>query len=312
MDVIDLHTMKREEGISSPLSVALGNFDGVHIGHAELIRRTLEYAKKNGIKSAVWTFADAESALPNKPGTLSLTTTDEKLSLITKLGVDYAILADFESVRNLSPEEFVSDILIKKCRAEAAVCGFNFRFGKGGAGDAMTLQKLMAERECIVVDPVHARGGLVSSSAIRQIIESGDMEATAEMLGRPFSVTLPVTVGKRLGRRIGIPTINQNFPDGHIIPATGIYACTVKTPDGTYLGAANVGFRPTVESGVNRANCETHIIGYDGCLYGKNLKVSFYKRLRGEEKFPSLDELKAQIQADIEETKNYFITKEKL
>ena len=230
MDVIDLHTMKREEGISSPLSVALGNFDGVHVGHAKLIRCAVEYAKENGIKSAVWTFADAETALPNKPDSLALTTTAEKLSLIAKLGVDYAILADFESVRNLAPEEFVSDILIDKCQAKAAICGFNFRFGKGGAGNADTLRLLMTENECIIVDPIYARGGLVSSSTVRTLIESGDMEAATELLGRPFSVTFPVVEGKRLGRTIGIPTINQNFPVGHIIPATGIYACTVETP----------------------------------------------------------------------------------
>ncbi len=311
MDVIDLHTMKREEGISSPLSVALGNFDGVHIGHAALIRRAIEFANENGIKSAVWTFADAESALPNKPDSLALTSMAEKLSLIAKLGVDYAILADFESVRNLSPEEFVSDILIKKCRTEAAVCGFNFRFGKNGAGNAQMLRQLMSERECIIVDPVYACGGLVSSSAVRLLIESGDMETASELLGRAFSVTLPVVEGKHLGRTIGIPTINQNFPVGYIIPATGIYACTVETPDGIFPGAANVGFRPTVESGVKRANCETHIIGYDGCLYSENVKVSFYKRLRCEQKFSSVDELRAQIQKDIDETKIYFSKKEK-
>ncbi len=309
MDVIDLHTMKREEGISSPLSVALGNFDGVHIGHAELIRRAVGYANEHGIKSAVWTFADSESVLPNKPGTLALTSTAEKLSHIAGLGVDYAILADFESVRNLSPEEFVADVLLDKCKTEAAVCGFNFRFGKGGTGNAQMLRRLMAERECIIVDPVYANGRLVSSSAVRTLIESGDMEAASEMLGRAFSVTLQVVEGKRLGRTIGIPTINQNFPEGHIIPARGIYACTVETPDGVYPGAANVGLRPTVESGVDRANCETHIIGYNGCLYGENVRVSFYKRLRPEQKFPSVDELRAQIQLDIVETNNYFSKK---
>ena len=306
MDIIDLQTMRKEEGkCCSPFSVALGNFDGVHKGHAELIRRAVAYAHEHNIKSAVWTFASNKAALPNKPDSPTLTSEDEKLALIRELGVDYAILADFESVRTMSPEEFTSQILIGECNAEAVVCGFNFRFGKGGIGDAGTLCSLMSPRECIVVEPVFVNDTLVSSSAIRELVESGDMEGAAQLLGHPFSITVPVAHGKRLGRTIGIPTVNQNFPEGHIIPMSGIYACTVQISGKTYMGAANVGFRPTVES-TRSINCETHIIDYDGDLYDEKVKVSFYKRLRGEVRFGSVEELREGIQNDIRKTREYF------
>ncbi|MBQ2765711.1 MAG: bifunctional riboflavin kinase/FAD synthetase [Clostridia bacterium] len=306
MNVINLQTSRKEEGISSPLSVALGNFDGVHKGHTELIRRAVAFAREHGIKSAVWTFSDGAAVLPNKPDVPAVTTTEEKLSLIRSLGVDYAILEDFERVRKMSPEAFVSDILIKKCRAQAVVCGFNFRFGACGAGDADTLRRLISPRECIVVEPVYVGERLVSSSAIRRLIEAGDMECAAELLGHPFAINFPVAEGKHLGRTIGIPTINQNFPGGHIIPRSGVYVCKVYIAEGEYIGITNVGVRPTVEDGERRVNCETHIIGYDGWLYGQKVRVEFHKHLRDEERFESLDALRAQIQRDICSAKAYF------
>ena len=205
MDVYNLHTMQKEEGVSSPLAVVLGNFDGVHAGHADLITRAVTYAKVHGIASAVWTFADGAASLPNKPDARAITTTEEKLALIGSMGVDFAILESFEAVRGYTPERFVNELLIGKCGAAAAVCGFNFRFGAGGIGTGETLAALMAPRPCIIVPPVYVGDMLVSSTAIRACIEAGDMEGAAAMLGRPFSLTAPVVHGKELGRTIGIP-----------------------------------------------------------------------------------------------------------
>ena len=298
--------MQREEGISSPLSAALGNFDGVHTGHAALISRAVEYARAHGIKSAVWTFSDDTAVLPNKPGVHCITDLVEKLELIRGLGVDYVLLEDFSRVRDYTPERFVRELLIKECGAVCAVCGFNFRFGAGGLGTGDTLRELMAPRECIVVPPVYIGDKLVSSTAIRRLIKEGDMEGTAQMLGRPFSIDFPVVKGKQLGRTIGIPTINQNFPDGHVIPKGGIYACTVDVAGETLLGVANVGTRPTIVNDTHAVNCETHIINYNGWLYGKNIKVAFHHRLRDEIRFDGIEALRAQIERDIAATVNYF------
>ncbi len=306
MYVYDLHTMQKEESAVSPLSVALGNFDGVHEGHAALIREAVAYAKAHGIKSAVWTFANGAATLPNKPDTQCITGVRDKLALIASLGVDLAFLEDFDTVRGLSPERFVNEQLIEKCGAVCAVCGFNFRFGAGASGNSETLRALMSPRDCIVVPPVYIGGRLVSSTAIRALIESGDTEGAAGMLGHPFFINTPVVHGKHLGRTIGIPTINQNFPAGYVIPRNGIYACEVGIGGKRFPGVANVGIRPTIENDTHQMNCETHIIGYSGELYGKDVKVSFFRYLRDEMKFADVDELGAQIRRDIENTLAYF------
>ncbi len=305
MMILNLHNMQREESVSSPLSVALGNFDGVHAGHTELILKAAEIAKEKGIASAVWTFADGKAVLPNKPGTLAITTLAERLSLIASLGVDYAILESFEDVRAYTPERFVNELLKERCKAAWAVCGFNFRFGVGGVGDSEKLCELMAPEGCTVVPPVYVKGEQVSSTLIRKYIEAGDMKMAAELLGRQFFIDTAVTHGKALGRTIGIPTINQSFPQGHIVPKKGIYACTVHADGEKYMGVANVGIRPTVDSD-GGINCETHIIGYSGELYGKQVRVEFFLRIRDEKKFGSVTELKEQIERDIICTKEYF------
>ncbi len=305
MDILNLHNMQREEGISSPLSVALGNFDGVHRGHTELILKAVEIAKERGIPSAVWTFADGTAVLPNKPDTKHITTLSERLSLIASLGVDYAFLESFEKVRSYTPERFVQELLKEKCGAACAVCGFNFRFGVGGSGDCHTLRQLMSPCDCVIVPPVFARGEQVSSTKIRGYIEKGDMAAAADLLGRGFFIDFKVTHGNEIGRTIGIPTINQNFPEGHIVPKGGIYACRVFIENKSYVGVANVGTRPTVSTD-GALNCETHIIGYSGILYDENIKVEFHHRIRDEMKFDNIESLKGQIEKDKACALEYF------
>ncbi len=309
MEVYDLHKMKTEESVSSPLSVALGNFDGVHLGHKKLIAEAVRYAKEHGIASAVWTFADGDTPMPNKPSIKSITTTKDKLSLFGGLGIDYVIFESFDKVCRMTPESFVNDVLLKECRTQCAVCGFNFRFGFGGVGNSDDLVKLMKPRESIVVPPFYYENTLVSSSVIRSFIENGELETAEKYLGHPFFLESAVVHGKQLGRENGLPTINQNFAPSQVIPKRGIYACTVEIDGKTYLGAANVGVRPTVDGDMQRINCETHIIDYEGWLYGRCVKVSFYKRIRDERRFDGLDELSLQIRKDIDRTREYFADK---
>ena len=306
MELYDLKSMTREESARSPLSVALGNFDGVHRGHAVLIKHAVLYARQHQIKSAVWTFANEGSAIPNKPDTPAITTMREKLSLIRELGVDYVFLEDFGAVRDLSPERFVNEVLMRDVGAVCAVCGFNFRFGASGAGDSGALRRLMSPFDTIVVPPVYVNGQLVSSSSVRTLVEDGDMEGAAVLLGHSFSLDLPVVTGKQLGRTIGIPTINQDFPHGHIIPKHGIYACRATVDGKDYAAVTNIGTRPSVDGDSQNVNCETHIIDYMGDLYGQHVRICFCRRLRDEMKFSDIDKLRCAIECDIAQAREYF------
>lgn len=311
MDIIDLHTMKKTESCGSPysavqngLTVALGSFDGVHLGHSKLLGLAVEDAKRNGRASAVWTFANSPSVLPEKVGMRSITTLSDKLELFAELGIDYAVLAQFDDVRSLSPEEFAHDILIDACGARAVVCGFNYTFGKGGAGKPEMLKAIFGD-SCMVVPPISIGSDPISSSSIRALIENGDTERAAMLLGRDFFINTVVVHGKALGRTIGLPTINQNFPKELIVPKAGIYASRVAIDGREYIGVSNIGTRPTVDDS-NKVNCETHIIGFDGWLYGKKIKVSFSKRIRDIIKFPNIDSLKKQIEADAAVSAAYY------
>ena len=301
-----------------PSAVALGIFDGVHLGHRQLLLETIARRDKliadgQDAIAIVWSLFEQPNKQIGEGIPLHLTSLEEKLGLFAEAGIDYAILEHFEDIRNTSPEDFVSGTLVQKLGAKSAVCGFNFRFGKNGAGDADTLLRLMRCNggDVTVVPAVSAGGGIVSSSRIRSLIEKGETEEAAELLGRPFSVSLPVVHGKQLGRTLGVPTINQNFPEGHIIPRTGIYASTVSVGGDTLPAITNVGCRPTFD-GDGRINCETHIINYSGLLYGETVRVCFYKRLREEMHFSVPEELTEQIKRDAAAACEYFSDRSKV
>lgn len=279
-------------------AVCLGNFDGVHRGHQKLFDTAKSMAEEGLCTcSAVWCFSTL--AKPHSP-VPSLTDTQAKLDLFCKYGLEYAVFEDFEAVCNTPCDTFVSEYLVKTLKVGGVICGFNFRFGKGGAGDSTLLKGLLSESEipCTVLSAVIRRGLVISSTEIRKRVEDGDMDGAYDLMGHPFAISFPVLHGNKIGRTIGVPTINQSFPKGHIIPKRGIYACTCYVNGEIYLGVANVGVRPTV-SDSDSVNCETHIINYSGDLYGKKIKVEFYQRLRDEMKFTSVNALKEQIQRDI-------------
>lgn len=317
MKIINLQT-RETRGLTGtspaagPLAVALGCFDGVHIGHADILRHLVDAAAVRGMKSAVWTFDDPlVGTLSRAKSAPNITTLHEKLDRIAALGVDYAVLADFAEVKSLPPDVFVRDVLVGQLGCAFAVCGFNFRFGAGAAGDSDTLLNLM--RDCggegIVIPPVMLGTHIVSSTLVRRCLQDGDMEMAARLLGRPFSIDFPVVRGHQLGRKIGIPTINQDFPEHHVIPHTGIYACLCDVDGSAYLGVANVGCRPTVSGGDLKINCETHIIQYSGFLYDRSIRVSFYQKLRDEKKFSSVEQLRLAIGEDIRRAQEYFSRK---
>ena len=290
-------------------AVALGNFDGVHIAHMSLIDKIKAIKQKDGeINSCVWTFSEHTlNILKSDFHVPYITAKDEKIEILRRENIDYLIFQDFNLIRYYSPEEFIEKILLNYLNAGVVVCGFDYRFGRGGAGCADFLQERLAREniETVIVPPVVCEGLVVSSSFVRTLIEIGDMPRACKFLGRPFSIKFPVLYGKQLGRKIGAPTINQIFPTGHIVPARGVYACTCEIPGaGEYKAVTNIGVRPTVEDG-DFLNAETHLIDFGGDLYGRNIKVNFHLKFRDEMKFASLDGLQEQIKRDIEFARGY-------
>lgn len=290
-------------------AVALGNFDGVHKGHAALIEKTVDTAHKNGLLACVYTFEKHPSNFKNGFSGL-ITDNEEKEEILRGMGVDILYFDDFEKVKNFSCSEFCEKILAGTLHAELAVCGKNYRFGKNRSGDSetLTLEAGKLGVQALVIDYVTECGKTVNSTEIRQAIVCGNVEKAADMLGRPFSISYPVIHGRQLGRQLGFPTINQQFPENKIKPENGVYACLCTVGNSKYPGVANVGTKPTVTDGEKNPPvlCETHIIGYNGDLYDKNVKVDFYRRLREEKKFSNLAELTDAVRQNIEETKKLF------
>lgn len=274
-------------------AVALGIFDGLHSGHRAVIAAAL--AAGDG-HCAVCTFAAA--TLPTKAESGRLCTDSERDTILEQAGVTELFEMDFDAVRPLTPEQFVEQVLVNQLHAGAVSCGYNYRFGHGRSGDAATLQTLCAARSIAVtvLPAVQADDLPVSSTAIRRAVAAGDMRLARRLLSRGFCLRLPVMHGQELGRRLNMPTINQQLPDDLVRPRYGVYASAVEIGDQVYTGVTNIGVRPTVGSDAPLA--ETWIEGFDGDLYGETVTVYPIEFLRPEQKFPSLDTLHQQVQAD--------------
>ena len=288
-------------------AVALGIFDGVHLGHRAVINAALAQ-RENGLSAAVFTF-DPECVIRKAGGSSGYiyTKAEKDMILREQMGVDSVFSPPFESLCGLSGEEFARDILAERMGAAHVCCGEDFRFGRKASCGAEEL-KGFGERfgfEVEIVGQVEADGCAVSSSRIRELLLAGDIPAANRLLGSDYFINAEVTDGNHIGRTMDFPTINQSFGDGQLVPRYGVYATITETDGKAFSSVTNVGVKPTIE-GVRRPLAETHIIGYSGDLYGKTVRVSFRDFVRSERKFGSLDELKMQIYADIESVKNIF------
>lgn len=289
-----------------PTVLCIGNFDGVHIGHRALIERTVSVARSlkseyPDIRCGAWCFDTLTSGFFIN-GVRILTTNEEKFGLFAAVGLDCVFVGNFPSMRNMSPGDFTETVLKKECHCVHAVCGFNFKYGKLGAGTPDSLRAAF-DGHYDIIGQVTLDGLAVSSSNIRKFICEGEVDVAAKMLGRPYSITSDVHHGKALGRKLGFPTVNQSIPAEAVIPKNSTYATCIKENGVWYHAVTNIGIRPTFDDGQN-VSCETFIIGFDGDLYGEKITVYFLRRLRSEKKFDSQDELIAQIGADIRESES--------
>jgi riboflavin kinase/FMN adenylyltransferase len=304
MKIYDLQTMQECE-INSDTVVALGTSDGCHLGHMSVIRSAYLKAKSLKIKSLVYTFDEIPKSKANNQ-IKAILTIEEKIKFIRKSGIDYIAIDSFDSIKDIEGNAFVESILKSRLKAKCVSCGYNYRFGKNAKYTGEDLKAFFKNNgECVdICQKVSVNNEDVSSTLIRKKINNGSVEDILEY-STPYSIYSKVIEGKKLGRTIGIPTINQQIPKEKITPKKGVYITECEIGEDVYPSITNVGLRPTVEN-TDRENMETYIIGFNGNLYNSYIRVNFYKRLRDEIKFDSLNELKAQIEKDIEKAKAYF------
>lgn len=291
-----------------PLSVpvvALGNFDGVHRGHRQLLDETVRAAKRLGGDAVVFTF-DPHPATVLAPDLAPklITTRDRKLELLAERGISVCVLEPFtRELARLTPEQFVAQVLVQTLRANHVVVGFDFTFGQKRAGTTQTLTTAGAAAGFTtqIIDAVHVDGVVASSTNVRNLVASGDTTAARVMLGRNFDVDGCVVHGAGRGRTIGVPTANV-ASSNQLMPPEGVYAVWVTVLDDEqrvrYPGVANLGTRPTFTDG-DHSSLEVHLLDFDRDLYRRPLRTEFVQRLRGECRFSGVDELVAQIQRDI-------------
>lgn len=281
--------------------VAIGNFDGVHIGHQMIFRQAAALAREHNGTSMAFTFEPHPLKIiaPSRMPPL-LTTFRKKMELIESCGIDRVICADFDrQFADQCPREFASDVLVGRIGAREVVVGFDYAFGRGREGTVPYLRKMGDQFgfKVNVVEPIRHEGQLVSSSYVRELIEDGEVKSAAGFLGRNYSIEGPVVHGYKTGGAIGFPTANIGTSKMQV-PGTGVYAVRVRHREAKHGGVANIGFNPTFNR--DRLSVEVHIFGFAEKIYGEDIEVEFIDRIRSEMEFACAEELVGQIEKDIE------------
>ncbi|MGI6684814.1 MAG: bifunctional riboflavin kinase/FAD synthetase [Bacillota bacterium] len=291
------------------VAVALGNFDGVHLGHQTLIKQMVEKAHRKKGMGVVFTFyPHPMTVLGKNNNILLLNTPEEKEKLMRQLGVDIFIPFPFDkNVAEMKPEIFVTDILIDHLRAKEIFVGYNFTFGQKAMGDAKLLKEICQRFGCEVrIIPEVKHGNIhISSTNIREFLLNGNVAMANLILGYPYSLSGIVIPGRQLGRKLGFPTANIKVDPGLVLPDNGVYVVKVKINHELFDGVANIGKRPTIDLNLPKS-IEVHIIDQELDLYKENIQIYFLERLRSEKKFSDTNELTSQVNSDIMAAKFYL------
>ena len=295
-------------------AIALGFFDGVHIGHGSLLEKTKQRAVEIGAMPSVLSFdVHPDNLVFNIEVPLINSPIGREEIIRRCYGIDNVVFIHFNKHVMCMPWQEFIDSIIDELNIGWVVVGHDFCFGYKGEGKAEKLKIYCEERGigCDIMPPVMLDGRVVSSTYIRKLIADGDMEEAARYLGHPHTLSDTVHSGYHIGRKLGTPTINMHFPEGVIIPRHGVYAAKVYLEGGeSYVAVTNVGIRPTVGNG-NSVTVESHLLDYSGNLYGRQARVEFYKFLRPERRFSGFEELSTQIRRDTESAKEYFESRDK-
>ncbi|MBU3189262.1 bifunctional riboflavin kinase/FAD synthetase [Clostridium bowmanii] len=282
-----------------PTYIALGSFDGLHLGHMHLINRTVELSEENNVKSMICTFKNHPLSVINKEICPKLIMDNEtKINLLKNTGIDIVNFVNFDKdFMKITPEEFIKN-MVNFYNAKGIVVGFNYRFGYKNLGDIEMLKKhsIKLGYKLYICEAISKDNEVVSSSSIRHLIAEGDITKVNELLGRPHIITGKVVKGKQLGRTIGFPTVNLNYNKEYILPKGGVYYTLVKHDNNIYKAITNIGYNPTVEGG--KLSVETYILNFDKQIYGEEVKINFIDRMRDEVKFDTIEELREQLIKD--------------
>lgn len=275
-------------------AIALGFFDGIHIAHRRLLERTREIAKAENLVFAVFTFPSED----NFKGEEAIYSTEQKLSILESLGVEAVILASFKSVSEISAQSFVTDSLISDMRCRAAVAGYDFRFGKGAAGNAEQLASLLSSSgaKCVIEKEMKIDGEKISTTRIKALLKEGRVEEAKKILGAPFFIKSKVSHGLGLGKELGFPTVNTELTSGRVPLRRGVYRTAVEISGRLYSSVTNVGTCPTFEERTEHS--ETFIIDFSETVYEEEIRIFFLGFLRDEKRFLSKEELILQINVD--------------
>ena len=290
--------------------IALGFFDGVHKGHGALLRTVAQVADRLGAKPCAFTFDRSPTAAITGQAVPLLSSVEDRVWLMRRYyGIEEVIVAPFDGMQKMDWQDFVSEYLQKELGAVHVVAGHDFHFGYMGKGNPQRLQEKCRElgMGCDIIQKVEQDGITISSTYIRTLIAQGEVERADQFLGPPHTLTNRVAHGKKIGTTtLGFPTVNLLIPQGVIVPAFGVYATRVWFDGQCRCAVTNVGVRPTVEDNDGHVTVEGFILDFDGDLYGHEIRMEFYKYLRPEQCFPSMDALAAEIRRNAQQTRNYF------
>lgn len=303
----DLHRFNAQNPV-----LTIGTFDGVHLGHRKIITALCDRAKALNGESVLFTFDPhpRKVVAPGETNLRLLTTLEEKIALLEQSGIDHLIIYPFtREFSQLTYEEFVERVLVNQIHTKFLVVGYDHKFGKDRQGDYEFLKKCASRFDFHIekLDVLLMNEAHVSSTKIREAIQRGDFQTANAFLGYPFALHGTVVEGQKLGRKIQFPTANVETTDpDKIIPGYGVYAVKVKVRNQQFLGMLNIGSRPTVNHNADNRSIEVHLFDFQSEIYGEPIELVFFNKLREEQKFASLDELKEQLAMDKKQTLDYF------